>query len=320
MMNRTMMRWMGRAGLMVTLIAGRAASGHAGHDEGAEAAGDSSAPASEVRIEVRDGVRYISSNGIPDHPTGQFPNRNNPGTIRPQAYEFRMPAEPVANERAVTIGSPGGRRGRRGPVGSPPFLFGVALNGVVFDPTTAEWYRDDPATGWHIEAIGTTPKLGIDSSNAHVQPPTGTYHYHGIPLGLVKKLTGSTDIAVKMVQVAWAADGFPVYAKWGYAQAKDASSKLVVLRSSYRLKSGERPIGENSPGGKYDGTYEQDFEFVKGSGDLDECNGRFGVTPEFPRGTYYYVLTDEYPRVPRFFRGTPDESFRHRPPRRIEGN
>src|ERR1041385_5518137 len=105
-----------------------------------------------VKIEVRDGVRYISSNGLPDHQTGQFPNRSNPGTITSHQYEFQMPAEPVMNEKLTTIGSPGGRLGRGGFLGSPPLLFGVALNGVVFDPTTAEWFRDDPSTGWHIEA------------------------------------------------------------------------------------------------------------------------------------------------------------------------
>lgn len=58
----------------------------------------------------------------------------------------------------------------------------------------------------------------------------------------------------------------------------------------------------------------QDWTYVAGAGDLDECNGRFGVTPEHPEGTYYYVVTDTFPFVPRLFRGTPDPSFRHGPP------
>jgi hypothetical protein len=48
---------------------------------------------------------------------------------------------------------------------------------------------------------------------------------------------------------------------------------------------------------------------VKGLGDLDETNGRTGVTPEYPNGTYYYVLTDNWPFIPRMFRGTADASF-----------
>ncbi len=271
-------------------------------------------PTSEIKIEVRDGIRYITSNGLPNHQTGQFPNRNNPGTIKPQNYSFQMPAEPKENDQLTTIGSPGTKFGKQPPPdGHPPLLFGVALNGVVFDPTTAEWFRDDVTTGWHIEAIGTRPMLGIDSSNAHVQPPTGTYHYHGVPVGLVGKLAGK-DAGRTMIQIGWAADGFPAYAIWGYADASDPKSPLKELKSSYRLKSGNRPTDKNSPGGKYDGTYTQDYEFVEGSGDLDEANGRKGVTPEFPNGTYYYVLTEKYPMVPRWFKGTPDDSFRHKPP------
>jgi hypothetical protein len=81
------------------------------------------------------------------------------------------------------------------------------------------------------------------------------------------------------------------------------------MKSSYRLKSGTRPGSPDGPGGNYDGAFTADYEFVKGSGDLDECNGRFGVTPEFPQGTYYYCLTEEFPFASRYWRGTPDQSF-----------
>ncbi|MFN7138259.1 MAG: YHYH protein [Limisphaerales bacterium] len=86
---------------------------------------------------------------------------------------------------------------------------------------------------------------------------------------------------------------------------------LKNLKSSYQLKRSERP---NGPGGKHDGTFVQDYEYVAGSGDLDECNGRFGVTPEFPEGTYYYVLTEDFPFIPRKFKGTPDSSFMRKGP------
>ena len=66
------------------------------------------------------------------------------------------------------------------------------------------------------------------------------------------------------------------------------------MRSSWQIKKGQRTGG---PGGNYDGRFTADHEFVKGSGDLDESNGRFGVTPEFPKGTYYYCITDEFPQV-----------------------
>ena len=49
-----------------------------------------------------------------------------------------------------------------------------------------------------------------------------------------------------------------------------------------------------------------------GSGDLDECNGRVGVTPEFPEGTYYYCITTEFPQLSRQWKGTADPSFQKR--------
>ena len=124
-----------------------------------------------------------------------------------------------------------------------------------------------------------------------------------------------------MLLIGYAADGFPFYAEYGHEKADDAKSPLKKLSSSYHMKKGNRPTGDDGPGGKYDGTFEQDFEFVEGSGDLDKSNGRTGVTPEYPDGTYYYVATADYPFIPRFFHGTPDSSFEKRmgPPARWTG-
>ena len=51
------------------------------------------------------------------------------------------------------------------------------------------------------------------------------------------------------------------------------------------------------------GTFTQDYEFVAGAGDLDECNGRTGVTPEFPNGIYHYYATDTYAYLQRCLKG-----------------
>ncbi|MCA8998272.1 MAG: YHYH protein, partial [Planctomycetaceae bacterium] len=68
------------------------------------------------------------------------------------------------------------------------------------------------------------------------------------------------------------------------------------------------------PGGRFDGTFVQDYEFMKGLGDLDEYNGRVGVTPEYPQGIYYYVITNQFPFIPRELRGEADASFARQPP------
>jgi hypothetical protein len=40
---------------------------------------------------------------------------------------------------------------------------------------------------------------------------------------------------------------------------------------------GHAPSGSAGPGGNYDGTFVQDWEYAAGTGDLDECNGRTGA-------------------------------------------
>tara|TARA_R110002111_G_scaffold256979_3_gene324775 strand:- start:131341 stop:132345 length:1005 start_codon:yes stop_codon:yes gene_type:complete len=248
-------------------------------------------PANQVQIVVKGGYRYIYSNGIPDHEAGQFSNQNNPNAIRPQRYQFRVPAHPkIARNTTPLSHSP----------------FGVALNGVVFDPGTAEFWNRDRRSGWNYEALNGKINLGLDSSNAHVQP-TGGYHYHGLPTGLISKLGKANEVTL----IGVAADGFPIYSQYGYADANDAKSEIRKMKSSYQLKRGSRP---NGPGGSYDGTFGADYEYVAEAGDLDECNGRFGVTPDYLEGTYHYYLTEDFPFVPRNYRGTPDNSFQRRGP------
>ncbi|MEM1224147.1 MAG: YHYH protein [Planctomycetota bacterium] len=246
---------------------------------------------SQVSIEVIGDTRIIRSNGIPNHATGRFPNRGNPNPITTQSHVFRVPAEPRRADRITPLQG----------------MFGVAINGVPFEPGAAEFFDGQP--GWQYEPLSGAIGLGIDASHAHVQP-NGKYHYHGLPTGLLDSVR--LDPTQHSPLVGWSADGFPVYAINGFEDPADSTSKARSLVSSYRLKSGRRPGGA-APGGTYDGTFVADYQYVAGSGDLDECNGRFTVTPEFPDGTYAYYLTEQWPVVPRQFRGTPSADFQHGP-------
>ena len=90
------------------------------------------------------------------------------------------------------------------------------------------------------------------------------------------------------------------------------------MTSSYRLKTGSRPAGIDGeipgPGGTYDGTYRNDYEYVAGLGTLDENNGRFAKTPEYPDGVYHYHITVDssgnpiFPYVLSSFNGIPNFS------------
>jgi hypothetical protein len=291
------------AHVLLTALAARAIAhpidGPGATDALAPRSSSGSLPDPKVSIDVRGGIRTITSNGIPNHPIGQFPGRYNPNAVSAQHYEFRVPEKPEP--------APDGSRPRHA---EGPQLFGVAVNGIPFDPGTAEFWHDDRESGWRMEAIGGPRNLGLDASNGHVQP-NGAYHYHGIPLGLMTMIARERN-PKRMLLVGWAADGYPIYGPYAYDKADDATNPLRQMKSSYRLKQANRPAGDDGPGGKPDGSYTRDWEYVAGLGDLDECNGRTGVTPEFPNGTYYYVITDAFPFIPRQFHGTPDPSFTKR--------
>ena len=239
--------------------------------------------------------RTLSANGIPDHDVGTFPNANNPNTISTQAISASYTLEPVVTSTATTVGGP------RGAVGH-------VLNGVKIDPGTAGTCNDSGGScslagnvgSWRIEALGQDSfNFGDDENHAHVQP-TGEYHYHGIPEGFVDRLNKGTEPTL----IGWAADGFPIYARYGYLDAADASSGIVVIESSYRLKA--TPDANRPEVSLYAmGTFTQDYEYVADIGDLDECNGRTGVTPEFPEGIYHYYATDGFPFLQRCVKGTP---------------
>ncbi len=256
-----------------------------------------------------DSNRILKGNGIPNHEVGTFPNSNNPNTIREQSVNKNFTLCPsVISEGGLDI------------VG-PAMVIAYALNSVKFDPATAGRCNDagecSLAQGqgnWNIEALGhNTFNFGDDMNHAHVQP-NGAYHYHGIPELLIEFLGDNEG----MTLVGWAADGFPVYARYGFSDANDSASQVIALQSSYRLKSQpdtNRPMVLTSlAGGPGQGTtnpnipipmgaFTQDYEYVDGLGDLDQCNGRYGVTSEFPKGIYYYVVSDDFPFFTRCLKG-----------------
>ena len=235
--------------------------------------------------------RTIVSNSIPNHSTGAFPNSGNPNAIKPQNHSYLLALKPKYTGK-VTSGE--------------GYSFGVLLNGVEVDPYSAEFFQGRNGTNreWNINALKSSVNLGTDCNNAHVQPG-GKYHYHGTPTAYLEAL--NVD-GTKMVKIGYAADGFPIYYKYGYSD----SGELIELKSGFKLKSGNRPgDGKSAPDGVYDGTYFQDYEFDSNLTSLDECNGRFGKTPE-SENEYYCVFTDNYPSSPLCFMGTPSDDFNHR--------
>ena len=48
------------------------------------------------------------------------------------------------------------------------------------------------------------------------------------------------------------------------------------------------------------GLFTNDYTYTHKSGTLDENNGRFCITPDFPKGTYAYFLTIDSNQVPQY--------------------
>ena len=98
--------------------------------------------------------------------------------------------------------------------------------------------------------------------------------------------------------IGFAYDGNPIYGSFGYEDPVDPQSPITRMTSSYSIKA-NRTDGPSVT--EYPlGTFTNDYTYNHRSGSLDENNGRFTVTPEFPQGTYAYFITIDSNQVPQF--------------------
>ena len=84
--------------------------------------------------------------------------------------------------------------------------------------------------------------------------------------------------------IGWAYDGNPIYGPYGYSDPEDDSSSPARMISGYVeniANVSDRPDGFDS------GYFVEDFVYDN-SGDLDDKNGRFAKTKDFPDGIYAY--------------------------------
>ena len=101
--------------------------------------------------------------------------------------------------------------------------------------------------------------------------------------------------------IGWAFDGNPIYGPYAYSDPTDQGSSIARLNTSYRLKTNlvydvvtnpypkrtAGPLLTDEPAGRF----VEDYEYVFDLGDLDQYNGRFCKTPEYPQGRYCYFVT-----------------------------
>ena len=101
--------------------------------------------------------------------------------------------------------------------------------------------------------------------------------------------------------IGWAFDGNPIYGPYGFTDPTDQGSQIKRLGTSYKLKTElvfdaiTNPYPKRTAGplltDEAAGRFVEDYEYVFNLGDLDQYNGRFCKTPDFPTGRYCYFVT-----------------------------
>ena len=182
-----------------------------------------------------------------------------PNALQAQSYSWEIPRYPEVANAASDV-----------PLGGP---VAIAVNGLpLFGPTEAPFhgYRD--------------PVLDqlLDYCAGHTAPG-GVYHFHARPDCLFEDAEGNTSLVL-----GYAFDGYPILAPWMCEDSDCASIKPV--ESSWSQI-------EEVYGTTIDNAWDA-HEYIAGSGDLDECNGR-----ELAGGGYAYYMTDTFPYFMGCYRG-----------------
>lgn len=240
----------------------------------------------DLTISLVNGKCIFQTNNIPNHDFNDggtaFPN-----DVSAQNITFEITATPSHAATSSNI--------------SLQLDNAILLNGVKVDLLAAACYGvgdgkigcNDINQPWRYDPMFVANGFKVDSHNAHSQP-NGSYHYHGKP----NAFYDAENIGVESPLIGFAADGYPIYGPYF-----DDGNTVRKALSSYQVISGNRPDSTGSPGGSYDGTYRDDYQYVDNTGDLDECNG---MTID---GVYGYYITDGFPYVLTCFKGMPDSSF-----------
>lgn len=252
---------------------------------------------------------YVKTKGIPSYPTGPFLD-GNPSTASDQNAIYKFPLNPTENTgtKSPTTG---------GNIGV--FVNGVSLfdyrDGVAWNNTTSSLCGgpgNPPCPGgpsatqnWNRDAI-PAEKGGFDCSKGH--PAMGNYHHHQNPSAFkLDKVVISTicnlydadglytiDTNVHSPLIGFAYDGYPIYGAYAYADT-NGTGGIVRMKSGYQLRSiTTRSLGPAVNSTYFLGYFREDYEFIAHPSDrsyLDEHNGRWCKTPEYPNGTYAYFAT-----------------------------
>lgn len=230
------------------------------------------------QVQYSDNNVYVSSTCIPDYTIG--PWKANPNTPTNKNFVFKITRNPTKNTGALT--------------NTPLGHIGVWSNGVsIFNPYDGMSYNN--AGVWNRDAL-FYEGISFDDCLGHPNAQS-EYHLHVNPTCLYD----DTDSTHHSPIIGYAFDGFPIYGAYGYTNS-NGTGGIKRMKSSFVMNSASTRTNGPAVDATYPlGAFIEDRTFVDGSGDLDIHNGRFCVTPDYPKGTYAYFVTideDLYPVYP----------------------
>lgn len=267
------------------------------------------AQANVQRVRYSATAVYINCSGIPAYVIGPYLD-NNPALGTNRRNLFKLPLTPRPNtttNRAVSMGN-----------------IGVLINGVpIYNYADGMSYQNQGV--WHQNAV-VFERAGFDCAKGHpspvfltapgpgVTPVGGNYHHHQnpsafniatVPLSTVCNIYLADGLYVPdstrhAPLIGFAFDGYPIYGGYGYANPLAVSAikrmvpsfrkRNITARTTLPNGTAASQVGPTLAAQPL-GSYYEDYEQVSGLGDLDDHNGRFCVTPEYPQGTYAYFAT-----------------------------
>ena len=253
------------------------------------ALGYGSIPSNVQQVQYSTNNVYVSCTSVPDYSIGPWPG--NPNVPSNQGFVFKITRHPVQNTGTL--------------IGTPLGHIGVWSNGVsIFNAKDAMSYSGMGI--WNQNAV-VVEGPSFDACLGH-PAPNGEYHHHLNPTCLYDDYDSSAHSPI----IGYAFDGFPIYGAYGFSNV-DGSGGVRRIKSSFTMRT--MTIRDSLPDGTalsapqygpaVSGTYPlgyycEDFKYMAGSGDLDDHNGRFCVTPDYPSGIYAYFVTLDASHAPAY--------------------
>lgn len=289
--------------------------------------------ANAQQVQYSSNFVYVTATGVPAFVTGPFAT-GPVTTALNNNYVIKLPLNPTVAATKTAV---------------PNGAIAVFINGTVaYKAGDGMSYNNQG--NWHSNAV-YFENIGFDCAHGHPGPMTSDYHHHQNPSAFNIEVVPTSSIcnvyladglyvpnaATHGPLIGFAADGFPIYGAYGYTDPLDPTSPIKRITPSYHLRNitdrTTLPNGTAAVGPMFTqmvqiagpgqpqiqavlGAYLEDFEYVAGLGDLDQYNGRFCKTPEYPNGIYCYFATiDEnnkpvYPYlIGDYYNGTPQASL-----------